>query len=60
MTKLKKIRKSHGLKLREIADVVGTTPQTVQQMETRGICKRSTAERYAKAFPGIKWQDLLD
>jgi len=60
MTKLKQLRRMTGKKLREIAIVVKRTPQTVQQMENRGIYKRKTAEQYARAFPGLKWDDLMD
>lgn len=59
MTKLKTLRQATGKKLREIAAVVKTTPQTVQQMENRGIQNPKTALRYAKAL-NCKWQDLLE
>ena len=39
MTKLKNMRIQKKMLLREIAAVVNTTPQTVQQMEKRGIWK---------------------
>ena len=39
MTKLKAMRIRKKMRLREIAMVVKTTPQTVQQMEKRGIFK---------------------
>ena len=60
MTKLKAMRIRKKMRVREIAMVVKTTPQTVQQMEKRGIFKPSTAQKYAKAFPGISWRDLLE
>lgn len=59
MTKLKTLRQATGKKLREIAAVVKTTPQTVQQMENRGIQNPKTALRYAKAL-NCEWQDLLE
>jgi len=60
MTKLKAMRIRKKMRLREIATVVKTTPQTVQQMEKRGIFKPSTAQKYAKAFPDCTWQDLIE
>ena len=59
MTKLKNLRKARNLKLRQVAELVGVTPQTVQQMERRGIWKATTAQRYAKAF-GCRWDELLE
>lgn len=59
MTKLKNMRIQKKMLLREIAAVVNTTPQTVQQMEKRGIWKPKTALRYAKAL-NCRWQDLLE
>ena len=44
MTKLKTLRQATGKKLREIAAVVKTTPQTVQQMENRGIQNPKSTE----------------
>lgn len=60
MTKLKEKRKALKWKLRQVAELLKVTPQTVQQMERYGIRKPITAKRYAAAFPGAKWQDLLD
>ena len=59
MTKLKEMRSKKKMLLKEVAAVVGTTPQTVQQMERRGIWKATTAQRYAKAF-GCRWDELLE
>lgn len=59
MTKLKEMRSKKNMLLRDIATVVKTTPQTVQQMEKRGIWNSKTALRYAKAL-NCKWQDLLE
>lgn len=60
MTKLKNLRKSTRQKLREVAEKVGVTASTVHDAEVRGIQTPKTAKRYAAAFPGAKWQDLLD
>lgn len=60
MSKLKNMRTSTKKKLREIAEAVGVTPQTVQQMEITGIRKPVTAKQYLKAFPGLKMEDLLE
>lgn len=60
MTKLKNLRKARNLKLRQVAELVGVTPQTVQQMERHGIHKPITAQQYAVAFPGLNWTDLID
>lgn len=59
MTKLKEMRSRKKMLLKEVAAVVNTTPQTVQQMERRGIWKATTAQRYAKAF-GCRWDELLE
>lgn len=59
MKKLKEMRLKRKMRLRDIASIVHTTPQTVQQMENRGIQNPKTALRYAKAL-NCKWQDLLE
>lgn len=59
MSKLKQMRSLKRMHLKEIADAVGVTPQTVQQMEQCGIKKNSTAKKYAKAF-GCEWQELVE
>lgn len=59
MTKLKKMRKESGLKLRQIAEIIKTTPQTVQQMEKKGIQTPRTARRYAQAL-NCKPEDLIE
>ena len=60
MSKLANLRKKLRLRLREVADRVGVTASTVHDMEVRGLRTVKTAKRYAKAFPGVQWQDLLD
>ena len=47
-------------KLHEVAAKVGVTASTVHDAEIRGLRTTSAAKRYAKAFPGIAWQELLD
>lgn len=59
MTKLKNMRRKKKMLLRDIANVIGVTPQTVQQMSNTGIKKVATAKRYAKALD-CDWRDLLD
>ena len=60
MTKLANLRKKLKMRLREVADRVGVTASTVHDMEVRGIRTVNAAKRYAKAFPQMQWQDLLD
>lgn len=60
MTKLKQIRKDKGLKLREVAEILHVRTETVGRMETIGIKKPETAQKYAPAFPGCTWQDLIE
>ena len=59
MTKLAKARREAGFLLREVAEKVGCTAQTVQQQEKRGIRSIRTARRYA-AVLGCDWRDLFD
>lgn len=59
-TKLKGIRKKAGLKLREVAEKIGTTTAAVHDAEVRGILTPRLAVKYAAAFPGATWQDLLE
>lgn len=60
MTNLKRMRTDTRQKLREVAAKVGVKPQTVHDAEVRGIRSIGAAKRYAKAFPGVRWQELLD
>ena len=60
MTRLKHYRKSTGKKLWEIAEKVGCTASSVHDAEVRGIRTPRLAIKYAAAFPGITWQELLE
>ena len=60
MTKLKDLRRARKLKLRQVAKLVGVTPQTVHHMERHGIHKPTTAQQYTIAFPDLSWIDLID
>ena len=60
MTRLKYLRKATGLKLREVAEKVGVTPSAVHDAEVRGLRTPHTAAKYAAAFPGHTWHDLLE
>ncbi|WP_158703739.1 helix-turn-helix transcriptional regulator [uncultured Victivallis sp.] len=60
MTRLKCLRKATGLKLREVAKKVGVTPSTVHDAEIRGVRTPRTAVKFAVAFPGHTWHDLLE
>ena len=60
MTRLKSLRKATGLKLREVAEIVGVTPSTVHDAEVRGVRTPRTAMKFAVAFPGHTWRDLLE
>ena len=59
MTKLRKRRTVAGLKLREVGERVGSTPQTVHDLEVSGIKTERTAKRYAAAL-NCDWRELLD
>ena len=60
MTRLKHYRMKTKQKLREVASKIGLTPATVHNAEVRGILTPRLAAKYAAAFPGITWQDLLE
>lgn len=60
MTRLKHYRMKTNQKLREVAAKIGLTPATVHDAEVRGILTPRLAAKYAVAFPGITWQDLLE
>lgn len=36
-TRIRELRKQRGMTLKELADMIGTTPQTVQRLETSGM-----------------------
>lgn len=59
MTKLKEKRQALKWKLRQVAELLKITPQTVQQMERHGVRKPSTAKRYAVAL-GCKPEEVLE
>ena len=48
------------MKLREVAVKIGVTPAAVHDAEVRGIRTPRLAAKYAAAFPGITWQELLE
>ena len=60
MTRLRFFRMSAKKTLREIAEIIGTTPATVHDAEVRGILTPRLAVKYAMAFDGVSWQDLLE
>lgn len=60
MTKLRHYRKKTSQTLREVAAKIGLTPATVHDAEVRGIRTPRLAAKYAAAFPGTTWQDLLE
>lgn len=59
MSKLRQIRNRQRLFLKEVASKVGVTPQTVQQMEQRGVKTIATAKRYAAAL-NVSWQEVIE
>ena len=59
MSRLAVARRKAGLCLREIAEKLQITAQTVQQQEKRGIRTARIARRYAEAL-GCDWKELLD
>ena len=60
MTRLKYYRSLTKQKLREVAEKVGVTPATVHDAERRGILTPRLAVKYAVAFPGASWHDLIE
>ncbi|MPN40754.1 hypothetical protein SDC9_188293 [bioreactor metagenome] len=59
MTKLKLKRIELKWKLRQVAELLNVTPQTVQQMERHGVRKPVTAKRYAAAL-SCKPEEILE
>lgn len=59
MTQLYKMRKLRKMRLREVGERLGITPQGVKRQETTGIKKMSTAARYAKAL-NCKPLDIIE
>lgn len=60
MTRLKHYRKKNRLKLWEVAEKIGVTAAAVHNREVNGILTPRLAAKYAAAFPGTTWQDLLE
>lgn len=60
MTKLRTLRIKSKLTLREVGKLAGVTPQTVHDAEVRGVRTPRTAMKFAVAFPGHTWHDLLE
>lgn len=59
MTKLKKYRESHNLRLWEVAEKTGLAVATAHQQEQRGIRTVRVAERYAAAL-GCRPEELME
>ncbi len=58
-TRIRELRKQRGLTLQQLADLVGTTAQTVQRLETANMTVSTDwLERFATAF-GIHPADLI-
>jgi len=60
MTRLKFYRKTTKQTLREVAAKIGVTIASVHDAETRGLQTVRAARKYAAAFPGCDWRDLID
>jgi len=60
MTNLHRLRKETKQRLREIAAKVGVTVAAVHVAEVRGLQTVRAARKYAAAFPGCDWRDLID
>lgn len=59
-TRIKEFRKASGLTLKQLADAMGTTPQTVQRLETDNMTVSTKwLERFAKAL-GVRPDELLE
>lgn len=57
--RIRALRKSRGLTLQELADLVGTTAQTVQRLETANMTVSTDwLERFAEVF-GVHPADLM-
>lgn len=58
-TRIRELRKRRGLTLQQLADLVGTTAQTVQRLETANMTVSTDwLERFAEAF-GLHPADLI-
>ena len=60
MTRLKYYRQTTKQTLREVAEKVGVTIASVHDAEVRGLQTVRSARKYAAAFPGHYWRDLID
>lgn len=59
-TKLKTLRKAAGIRLREVAARIGVSQSAVHEAEIHGLRTPRAAAKYAAAFPGKTWLDLMD
>jgi len=58
-TRIRELRKRRSLTLQQLADLVGTTPQTVQRLETANMTVSvEWLGRFADAF-GVRLSDLI-
>lgn len=58
-TRIRELRKRRSLTLQQLADLVGTTPQTVQRLETANMTvSMEWLSRFADAF-GVRASDLI-
>ena len=59
MTALKKVRITQKLRLRQVAEKLNVTPQTVWKHENYGIKTPRIAQRYAKVL-NCNWLDIIE
>lgn len=58
-TRIRELRKRRSLTLQQLADLIGTTPQTVQRLETANMTvSMEWLSRFADAF-GVRASDLI-
>ena len=50
MVKLKELRKAAGLSVQALSDVCGVSRRTIEDIESRGDCRISTAYTICKAL----------
>lgn len=60
MTKLKQIRLETGISAAEVARKLRVTRGCVCIAEKKGLRTPRAAAKYAAAFPGKTWLDLMD
>jgi len=59
-TRIRKLRKTRGWTLQQLADQIGTTPQTVQRLETANMTvSMDWLEKFANAF-NVSAVDLIE